>query len=163
MSESDLDFFSDPAVIQDPKSYFDQMRSRCPVMRETFQNSIMVTGYDEAMEMLNRRDDVFSAAMNVLGPVQGLPFEVSGSDIREVLEAHRHEMAWSDHLTCFGGQKHAVNRQLMTDLLTYKRLKANEEYLYSLFDRLLDDILPRERATQQPNMRTPPQPSPFQT
>jgi cytochrome P450 len=143
MSEADPDFFTDPQVIQNPRAYFDHMRAQCPVMREKYQNSIMVTGYDEVMEVLNRRDDVFSSAMNVLGPVQGLPFEVKGSNIRADLEAHRHEMAWSDHLTCFDGQKHAVNRQLMTDLLTYKRLKANEEYLYTLVDRLLDELLPR--------------------
>lgn len=146
MSEADPDFFSDPEVIQNPKAYFNHMRARCPVVRENFQNSIMVTGYDEVMEVLNRRDDVFSASMNVLGPVQGLPFEVNGSDIRADLDAHRHEMAWSDHLTCFDGQKHAVNRQLMTDLLTYKRLKANEDYLYSLVDRLLDGLLPKGRC-----------------
>lgn len=137
------DFFSDPEVIQNPKAYFDQMRSMCPVMREGFQNSLMVTGYDAVMEVMNRRDDVFSAAMNVLGPVQGLPFEVKGSDIRADLDAHRHEMAWSDHLTCFDGEKHAVNRQLMTDLLTYKRLKSNEAYLYTLVDSLLDTLLPK--------------------
>lgn len=146
MSETDPDFFTNPEVIQNPKAYFNRMRAQCPVMREKYQNSIMVTGYDEVMELLNRRDDVFSAAMNVLGPVQGLPFEVKGGNIRADLDAHRHEMAWSDHLTCFDGQKHAVNRQLMTDLLTYKRLKANEEYLYTLVDRLLDDLLPKGKC-----------------
>lgn len=139
----DPDFFSDPEVIQNPKAYFHHMRAQCPVMREKYQNSIMVTGYDAVMEVLDRRDDLFSAAMNVLGPVQGLPFEVKGSDIRADLDAHRGKMAWSDHLACFDGQKHAVNRQLITDLLTYKRLKANEEYLYTLVDRLLDTLLPK--------------------
>lgn len=146
MSAADPDFFTDAEVIQNPRSYFDLMRSQCPVLREKYQNSIMVTGYDEVMEVLNRRDDVFSAAMNVLGPTQGLPFTPEGSDIREQLDAHRDEIAWSDHLTCFDGQKHAANRQLMTDLLTYKRLKANEEYLYALADRLLDDLLPKGKC-----------------
>lgn len=146
MSEADPDFFSDPHVIQNPKEYFDRMRAQCPVMREKYQNSIMVTGYNEVLEVLGRRDDVFSAAPNVLGPVQGLPFEPKGSDIRADLEAHRHEMAWSDHLTSFDGQKHTTNRQLLTDLLTYKRLKANEEYLYALADRLLDELLPKGKC-----------------
>ncbi|MFA7584615.1 MAG: cytochrome P450 [Novosphingobium sp.] len=143
MTEAVPDFFSDPEVIQNPKAYFDGMRALCPVMREDYHNSLMVTGYDAVMEVMNRRDDVFSAAMNVLGPIQGLPFEVRGDDIRADLDAHRHEMAWSDHLTCFDGEKHAVNRQLMTDLLTYKRLKSNEAYLYTLVDSLLNDLLPK--------------------
>lgn len=146
MSDKDPDFYTDADVIQNPKAYFDRMRAQCPVMREPYQKSLMITGYDEVMEILTRRDDVFSAAVNVLGPVQGLPFEPQGSDIREQLEAHRHEMAWSDHLTSFDGQKHASNRQILTDLLTYKRLKANEEYLYALADRLLDELLPKGRC-----------------
>lgn len=146
MATTDPDFFSNPEVIQNPKAYFDHMRSQCPVMRETYQNSFMVTGYDAVMEIMNRRDDVFSACLNVLGPPQGLPFTPEGSDIRAQLDAHRHELAWSDHLTCYDGEKHAMNRQLMTDLLTYKRLKANETFLYALADRLLDDLLPKGRC-----------------
>ncbi|MDE2405653.1 MAG: cytochrome P450 [Sphingomonadales bacterium] len=143
MSEADPDFFSDPVVIQDPRAYFDHMRAKGPVAWEPYQHSLMVTGWDEATEVLNRRDGTFSAAVNVLGPVQGLPFPVEGPDIGAALDAHRHEMAWSDHLACFDGEFHAVHRQLMTDLLTYKRIKANETYLYALADRLLDALLPR--------------------
>lgn len=146
MDDTDRDFFSNPEVIQDPKDYFEEMRGRCPVLRERYQNSIMVTGYDAAMDVLTRRGDTFSAAMNVLGPTQGLPFEITSGDIREELEKHRHEIAWSDHLTCFDGQKHQVNRQLLTNLLTYKRLKANEEYLYALADQLLDGLLPKGKC-----------------
>jgi cytochrome P450 len=142
----DPDFFADPDVIQDPKAYFDWARAKCPVLRERYQDSLMVTGYDEVLDVVNRKGDTFSAAMNVLGPVQGLPFAVEGGDIRSELEAHRHEMAWSDHLTCMDGTKHAVNRQVLTNLLTYKRLKANEDYLYALADRLLDNLIPKGRC-----------------
>jgi hypothetical protein len=40
-----LDFFSDLGVIQDCRSYFDLMRSRGPVMREPYKNTLMVTGF----------------------------------------------------------------------------------------------------------------------
>jgi cytochrome P450 len=149
MAEAEPDFFSDPSVIANPQAYFAQMRAKCPVARESYQGSLMVTGFDEVTEVLNRRDGTFSAAVNVLGPVQGLPFEPHGSDISAELDAHRAEMAWSDHLACFDGDKHAVNRQLLTDLMTYKRLKANEVYLYALADRLLDDLLPRRKCEAQ--------------
>jgi len=142
-AEPQPDFFSDMSVIDNPQTYFAEMRAKCPVLREPYQGSIMVTGFDEVTEVLTRRDGTFSAAVNVLGPVQGLPFDVHGDDITADLDAHRSEMAWSDHLACFDGEKHSTNRQLMTDLLTYKRLKANEQYLYALADRLLDDLLPR--------------------
>lgn len=143
MAEDLADFYSDPGAIQDPRSWFHAARGQCPVLREKFHDSVMITGHAEVLEVMNRRDDVFSASVNVLGPLQGLPFEVKGPDIRADLDAHRHEMAWSAHLACFDGEKHAVHRQLLTDLLTYRRLKANEQFLNDLADSLLDDLLPK--------------------
>ncbi|MFA7604652.1 MAG: cytochrome P450, partial [Novosphingobium sp.] len=64
-----------------------------------------------------------------------------GDDISEQLEAHRPEMPWSAHLNCFDGARHADYRSLMSSLLTYKRLKANEDYLYGLVDRLIDGFI----------------------
>lgn len=143
MAEVERDFFTDPAVIDDPKGYFAEMRARCPVLRESYQNSLMVTGYDEVKEVLDRRDDTFSTCVNVLGPVPGLPFSPEGDDIRDQVEAHRADIPWSAHLTAHDGAKHASHRQLLTDLLTYKRLKANEDYLHGLADRLIDGFIAR--------------------
>jgi cytochrome P450 len=117
------------------------MRGRCPVLREPYQNSLMVTGYDEVKEVLDRRDDTYSTCVNVLGPVQGLPFTPEGNDIRAAVDAHREEMPWSAHLTAHDGPRHAAERQLLAELLTYKRLKANEAYLNGLADRLIDGFI----------------------
>jgi cytochrome P450 len=141
MADVEPDFFSDPAVIDDPRGYFATMRGRCPVLREPYQNSLMVTGYDEVKEVLDRRDDTFSTCVNVLGPVQGLPFVPEGDDIRADVDAHRQEMPWSAHLTAHDGPRHAAERQLLAELLTYKRLKANEDYLNGLADRLIDGFI----------------------
>jgi cytochrome P450 len=143
MADVEPDFFSDPAVIDDPRGYFAAMRGRCPVLREPYQNSLMVTGYDEVKEVLDRRDDTFSTCVNVLGPVQGLPFTPEGDDIRAAVDAHREEMPWSAHLTAHDGQRHTAERQLLAELLTYKRLKANEDYLNGLADRLIDGFIAR--------------------
>jgi len=141
MSDTIPDFFSDPAIIDDPKPYFDRMRAKCPVAKEPYHDTVMVTGYDAALEVLNRKDDVFSSAVSVIGPIPPLPFEPEGDDISEQLEAHRAELPWSAHLNCFDGAKHSDYRNLMSSLLTYKRLKANEEYLYGLVDRLIDGFI----------------------
>jgi cytochrome P450 len=141
MADVEPDFFSDPAVIDDPRGYFAAMRGRCPVLREPYQNSLMVTGYDEVKEVLDRRDDTYSTCVNVLGPVQGLPFTPEGNDIRAAVDAHREEMPWSAHLTAHDGPRHAAERQLLAELLTYKRLKANEAYLNGLADRLIDGFI----------------------
>ncbi len=132
------DFYSDSTVIADPRAYYDRMRARCPVLREPYHGTLMVTGYAAAIEVLNGKGDVWSSACSVVGPIPGLPFTPQGSDIRSDLEAHRAEMPWSDHLANMDGEEHARHRALLASLLTYKRLKANEDYLRGLADRLID-------------------------
>ena len=141
MADREPDFYSDLSIIESPKAYFDRMRARCPVAQEPYHGTFMVTSYDAVLEVLNRKDDAFSSAVSVLGPMPPLPFAAEGDDISEQLEAHRSELPWSAHVNCFDGAKHADYRNLMSSLLTYKRLKANEEYLYKLVDRLIDGFI----------------------
>jgi cytochrome P450 len=143
MSDSVPDFFNDPALIEDPKPYFDALRSKCPVIRERYHNALMVTGYDQIMEVLGRRDDTFSSAVSVLGPIPPLPFEPEGDDISEQLESHRSSIPWSDHLASFDGKRHIEHRAILTTLLSQTRIKQNEAYLHGLTDRLLDGIVPK--------------------
>lgn len=150
MTDSEPDFFKDPKVIADPRAYFDLMRSKCPVMREQHHNTLMVTGYQEAMDVLMRRDETFSSALSVVGPIPPLPFTPDGHDIREQLDAHRGKLPWSDHLVCFDGQKHIEYRALLTNLLTPKRLKANEDYLKDLADRLIDGFIATGKCNVMP-------------
>jgi cytochrome P450 len=140
------DFFTDPAVINDPKTYFNRLRSKCPVTREHYHGSLMVTSYDAVVEVLNRRDDTFSSVVSVLGPIPPLPFEPKSDDIREQLDTHRDELPWSAHLVCFDGRKHAEHRAFLTRLLTYTRLKRNEDYLRGLTDRLIDSFIGKGRC-----------------
>ena len=141
MGLADRDFYQDPAIIQDPKGYFAAMRTKGPVSWEPHHGTLMVTGYDEALDVLNDKDGIFSNAASVVGPIPGLPFTPEGSDIREQLDSYRDEMPWAKHLVAFDGAKHSEYRALMGGLLTYKRLKANEDYLYGLTDRLIDGFI----------------------
>jgi cytochrome P450 len=146
MADVEADFFSDMQVINDPRSYFHQVRSRCPVMREKYQGTFMVTGHDEVSEVLSRKDGAFSSVVSVVGPIPPLPFQPEGDDISEQLEIHRHELPWSAHLVCFDGKQHSDHRALLTGLLTYKRVKANEEYLHGLADRLIERFVSTGRC-----------------
>lgn len=144
------DFYSDTAVIADPRAWYDLMRSKGPVVREDHHGTLIVTGYDAAMEVLNGKDDVWSSACSVVGPIPGLPFEPKAGDIREQLEAHRHDMPWAQHLANLDGKVHAEQRALVGSLLTYKRLKANEDYLRDLADRLIDGIISKGACNVMP-------------
>lgn len=135
------DFYSDLGIIQDSRSYFDLMRNTGRVVREPYHNTLMVTGFEEALEVLNDKSGTFSNACSVVGPIPGLPFEPASRDIREQLDAHRSTMPWADHLVCMDGKRHSELRMLLGGLLTFKRLKQNEEYLYSLADRLIDRFI----------------------
>jgi cytochrome P450 len=143
MAEREPDFFSDPAVIDDPKGYFTRLRSRCPVATEQYLGSLMVTGYDEAVEVLARKDDTYSSIVSTVGPRPPLPFAPAGDDIRQQLNEVREQLPWSAHLVCFDGKKHVDHRAFVTSLLTFTRVKQNEEYLTKLADRLLDAFISR--------------------
>jgi cytochrome P450 len=115
------------------------------VLREKFHGVFMVTGYDEAMEVLHKQSHAFSSAVTVTGPIPPLPFTPSG-DVREQLRQHRQEMPWTDHLATMDGIEHTENRNFLTQLLTHKRLKANEDYVSGLVIRLIEKIIDRGRA-----------------
>lgn len=141
MKEELPDFFADPKVIDEPVEYFNTMRSKCPVAREPYQGTFMVTGHEELTELLTYKGDTFSSCLSVLGPLPPLPFTPQGNDIRQQLEEVRADLPWSKHLVCLDGQTHLDNRALLTSLLTYKRLKQNETYLKGLADTLIDGFI----------------------
>jgi cytochrome P450 len=140
---AEANFFADAQVLQDPRPYFARIRAASPLYWEPHQGTLMVTGFDAAMEVLNRNDGVFSSAVAVVGPIPPLPFTPEGSDIREQLARHRDGLPWSAHLATFDGQHHTEHRALLGALLTYKRLKANEDYLRGLADRVIDGFIAR--------------------
>ena len=135
-NDTEPDFFRDLSLIDDSKPYFDRMRSRCPVAREPHHGALMITGYDQIMDVLGRKDDTFSSAASVIGPIPPLPFEPQGNDISAQLESHRDEIPWSAHLVSFDGRRHFEHRTLLTNLLSYTRIRQNETYLRGLTDRL---------------------------
>lgn len=141
MSEEIRNFYSDASVIGNPRAYFDALRAHCPVQREPYFGTIMVTGYAEALEVLNNKDGLYSNASSIMGPIPGLPFEPAAHDITAQLDAHRDAMPWASHIVCFDGKKHAEYRALMGGLLTYKRIKQNEDYLKLLTDRLISGFI----------------------
>ncbi len=135
--DTEPNFYQDPAIIDDPKAYFEFKRSQAPVAWEPHYGTLVVTGYEEALAVLTDRNGVFSNASSIVGPIPGLPFTPEGADIRAQLDEHRAQMPWSEHLVAFDGNKHGEYRALLGSLLTFKRLKQNEAYLENLVDRLI--------------------------
>jgi cytochrome P450 len=140
-----MDFFRDDAFVADPFPYFEFLRGQCPVQREPHHGVVMVTGYDEAVEIYNDTER-FSSCTSVTGPFPGFPVPLDGDDVSELIEAHRDELPMSDQIITFDPPLHTDHRSLLMRLITPKRLKENEEFMWRLADRQLDTFLARGRC-----------------
>ncbi len=142
---NEVDFFTDPAVAETAEPYFDYMLKNYPVFREPKYGVVIVTGYDECLQVYHQ-PDVYSSINRTGGPIVDLPFEVSGDDITELLEKHRDLFSNNDQIVTFDPPVHTDHRALLMGLITPKRLKENEEFLKKMADRYLDELLPQGKA-----------------
>jgi cytochrome P450 len=136
------DFFRDDRLVADPYPYFETLREQCPVLREPHHGVVMVTGYDEAVEVFHD-PQTFSSCVAVTGPFPGFPVPLEGDDVTELIERHRDELPMSDQLPTFDPPTHTDHRALLMRLITPKRLKENEASMWRLADRLIDTFLSR--------------------
>ncbi len=150
MSESDLDtrgfdeidFFRARPLYQDPYPYYEYLRSHGPVWREPHRGVVMVTGYEEAMAVLTDTTR-FSNCNTVSGVFASFPVPLEGDDVSDVIEQYRDTLPFSDQLPSFDPPKHTAHRALLMRLITPKRLKENEEFMWRLADRQIDEFLER--------------------
>jgi cytochrome P450 family 150 subfamily A5 len=138
----DVDFFRDDDMLVDPYPYFEALRAECPVRREPHHDVVMVTGYEEVMAIYNDAER-FSSCTAVTGPFPGFPVPLEGDDISALIEAHRDELPMSDQLPTFDPPKHTDHRALLMRLITPKRLRGNEEFMWRLADRQMDTFVDR--------------------
>lgn len=138
----ETDFFTDPEIAAHAEPYFDYMLKHHPVFRDPKYGVVIVTGYEEALQVYHQ-PDVYSSINRTGGPILDLPFEVTGDDITDLLEQHRESFSSSDQIVTFDPPMHTSHRAVLMGLITPKRLKENEEFLKRMADRYLDDLLPQ--------------------
>src|SRR5690348_8752641 len=134
------DFFRDDELVADPYPYLDTLRERCPVLREPHHDVVMVTGYEEAVEVLNDSTR-FSSCLSVTGPFPGFPVPLEGDDVSDLIEEHRDKLPMADQLPSLDPPTHTDHRALLMRLITPKRLKENEEAMWRIADQMLDAFL----------------------
>ncbi len=135
-----IDFFLGDELVADPYPYFQALREQCPVAREPHHGVVMVTGYEEAVEVFHDSER-FSSCISVTGPFPGFPVPLAGDDISELISRHRDGLPMSDQLPTLDPPVHTDHRALLMRLITPKRLKENEAFIWRLADRLLDSYL----------------------
>ncbi len=134
------DFFRGSELIADPYGYFDWLRAQCPVHREPHHGVMMVTGYEEAAAV-SANTASFSSCNSPTGPFPGFPVALEGDDVGALIEQHRGDLPFSDQILTFDPPVHTAHRALLMRLITPKRLKENEEFMWRLADRQLDEFL----------------------
>jgi cytochrome P450 len=135
-----IDFFTDPSLVPDPHPYFDHLRSKNPVLQLPHYGVVAVTGYDEATA-LYKDPDTFSNCVALGGPFPPLPFQPDGDDINAQIDEHREKFPMFEHMVTMDPPDHSRARSILSRLLTPSRLKQNEEFMWHLADRQLDEFL----------------------
>lgn len=139
-----VDFFTDHSLVCDPYPYFDHLRSKCPVTPASPFNVLAVTGHEEAVAVY--KNSAFSSCVSVAGPFSGMPFGPGGDDVSELIEQYRANVPMAEHITSQDPPLHTRTRGLLAKLITPKRLKENEEFMWRLADQQLDTFIDRSRC-----------------
>jgi cytochrome P450 len=137
-----IDFFRGDELIVDPYPYLAHLRDTCPVQREPKHDVVMVTGYDEAVAVYTNAT-TFSSCNAVTGPFPGFPVPLEGDDVSELIEQHRDELPFSDQILVMDPPKHKAHRGLLMRLITPKRLRENEDFMWRHADRQIDEFIER--------------------
>jgi cytochrome P450 len=135
-----IDFFTDESLVEDPYPYFEELRSTCPVLPLPHLGVVAVTGYDEASEVY-REIDTFSSCNSVIGPFAAFPVPLEGDDVSDIIDRHRDQLPMHEHMVTMGPPAHTRERALLMRLLTPKRLRDNEAFMWRLADRQLDEFV----------------------
>lgn len=135
-----IDFFSDQSLVEDPYPYFDHLRSRCPVLRTEPHGVMAVSGYDEAMDVY-LDSETFSSCNSVIGPFATLPVPLQGDDVGQLIDQYRDQLPMNEHMVTMDPPQHTRERSLIMRLLTPKRLKENEQFMWRQADRQIDELI----------------------
>lgn len=135
----DRDYFTDYEILKDPYSFFEAVRARGPVYQPPGKDYLIVTGFDETLEVLKNNAD-FSAIIGLQGAAAPLPFSPEGTDIAAQVEAHRDQFLGGDLLVNYDDDLHTRMRSLLNKLFTPSRLKANEAFIQSYSDEIARTI-----------------------
>ena len=135
-----IDFFTDPSMVDDPYPYFEQLRAECPVLALPHLGVVAVTGYDEATEVY-RDTDTFSSCNSVIGPFATFPVPLEGDDVGDIIDRYRDQVPMHEHMVTMDPPDHTRERSVLMRLITPKRLRDNEAFMWRLADQQLDEFV----------------------
>lgn len=149
---ADRDYFTDHAVLLDPYEFFEDLRVHGPVYQLTSRDLVVVTGFAEAVEVLNNTKD-FSSVINP-DPIAPLRFVPEGDDISAQIEATM-GTGPMDLMVSYDGPMHANARSLLNPLFTPSRLKANELFMHNFSDAMAREMVSKGSCEAIAEIATP--------
>ena len=145
MQLEERDYFTDLAVLKDPYEYFEAVYSKGPVHELRGRDIVFVTGFEESLEVLRNSED-FSSIIAPSGAGVPLPFKPQGDNISEQIDKHRTQIPASDLVVALDGPRHTASRTLLNRLFVPSRLKANEEFMRKLADKIVKDAVAKGKC-----------------
>jgi cytochrome P450 len=142
MNFDETDMFNELGLVGDPHPFVRHLRAKGPATRLPTHNVLAVTGYDEGLAVW-RDDDRFSAINLATGPF--LPLTPVGDDITAQIEEHRAQMPLGGIIATEDPPLHTRTRSLLMGILTPRRMKQNEEFMWRLADQQIDGFIDRGR------------------
>jgi cytochrome P450 len=136
------DYFTDYEILKDPYSFFEAVRAKGPVYQPPGRDYLIVTGFDEIVEVMNNSKD-YSAIIGLQGASAPLPFQPQGPDISAQLEANRSKFLGHDLLVNYDDLHHSNCRSLLMPLFTPSRLKASQQFITELADEMVREAVTR--------------------
>ena len=137
-----IDFFTDSSLIDDPYPYYEEVRVHGPVWQEPVHGAFVVTGYDEISDVY-RNPETYSSLNSFSGPLVQLPGQPQEDDANALIEQHRSTFPAHNLFGTMDPPEHTAHRGLMMHMLTPKRLKENEAYMWRLSDQVIGEFAER--------------------
>jgi cytochrome P450 len=139
MTTADLterDYYTDQSLLVDPYEYFRQMYAKGPVTLMGDSGVLLITGFEEAIEVLRNNKD-FSSLITTSGTGGPPPFEPAGTDVSEQIDAARAHLGELDLLVTYDDRPHTDMRFIAGKLFTPTRLKSTHDFMYEFADELV--------------------------
>ncbi len=151
---AERDYFTDPSVLLDPYRYFEEMRPRGPVCQLQTHDCLLVTGFEECLEVLRNPTD-FSSLNSLASSAFPLPFKPEGTDISAQLEAHRDRYVGGNLVVTYDDARHNNVRFLVSRVFTPSRLKANEAFMRDYADQIVRRVVADGKCDLVGHIATP--------
>ena len=136
-----IDYFFDESLVEDPYAYYDELRSACPVPAPRPPRRGRGHRLRRSPRGLPRHRLVLVVQLGRRPLRAPSPCPLEGDDISDLIAEHRGALPMAEHMVTMDPPDHTRERALLMRLITPKRLKDNEDFMWRLADQQIDEFI----------------------